>query len=108
VKIYGVDEQPAGKISEGDITYETGDQCLERLTAIEGRSKEPSERDVGSGDLKHIPPADQAGAGIHLPHRYSRGPSGTDERPDAGADNQIGNQAPLLEGPEHTDVGKPF
>jgi hypothetical protein len=71
-------------------------------------SKEPPERDVGSGDLKHIPPADQAGAGIHLPHRYSRGPSGTDERPDAGADNQIGNQAPLLEGPEHTDVGKPF
>jgi hypothetical protein len=35
VEIYGVNEQPAGEISEGDITYETGNQGLKWLAAIE-------------------------------------------------------------------------
>ncbi len=108
MKIYGVDEEPAGQISEGGVAYETGDQGLERLAAIQGRRQEPPECDVCPCHLEHIPPAHQAGSGIHLLDRYASCPRGTYEGPDARADDQAGNQPPLLESPEHTDVGEPF
>jgi hypothetical protein len=108
VKIYRVDEEPALEIAECGVPDQAADQYLEWLAPVERRSEEAAEGDVRAGKLKDVTPADQTRPRIHLPHWYSSGPSRSNERSDAGADDQAGNQAPLLESPEHTDVGEPF
>ena len=81
---------------------------LERLAAVEGGRHQPAERDIRPGDLEDVPPPHQARPRLHLLEGHPGGPGGADQRADAGAHHQAGHQAPLLEGPEHTDVGEPL
>jgi len=108
MKVYRVDEEPALELAECGVADQAADQYLKWLTAVERGSEEAAEGNVRSGELKNVTPADQTGSGIHLLYRYSSCPGSTDEGPNAGADHQAGNQATLLECPEHTDVGEPF
>jgi hypothetical protein len=105
VKIYRVDEEPALEVAECGVADEATDQYFEWLAPVERGSEETAEGYVSPGKLEDVTPADQTGPRIHLPHRYSGGPRRANQRPNAGADDQTGNQAPLLESPEHTDVG---
>jgi hypothetical protein len=108
VKIYRIDEKPALEVAERGVPDQAADQYFEWLAPVKRGSEETAEGDIGPGKLKDVTPADQTGAGIHLPDRYSSSPRCANKRSDAGADDQAGNQAALLESPEHTDVGEPF
>jgi hypothetical protein len=106
VKIHRVDEEAPLEIAECGVPDQAADQYFEWLAPVERGSEEAAEGNVRAGKLKDVTPADQTGAGIHLPDWYSSGPRRPNERSDAGADDQAGNQAALLERPEHTDVGQ--
>jgi|ERR687898_598172 hypothetical protein len=98
MKIDGVDQQTPLKVVEGDITYEVLDQHFEGFAAVESRSEQTAEGDVGPGDLKNVPPSDQAGSSFHLPSGYAGGPCSRDQGADTGTYYKARNQRPFFEG----------
>jgi hypothetical protein len=108
VKINSIDQDSALQIVERDIADEAGYQSFEWFAPIQGRGKQSTEGDIGSGDLEHVPASDQTGSGFHLAGGHPCCPRSGNEGSNAGADHEIRHQAPLLKSLEHADVGEPF
>jgi len=108
VKINSIDQDSALQIVERDIADETGNQGFEGFAAIQRRGKQSTKRDIGSGNLEHVPAPDQTGAGFHLAGGHPCCPRSGYEGSNAGADHEIWDQAPLLKSLEYADVGEPF
>jgi hypothetical protein len=108
VEVHRIDEQAAFQVVEGCFTDHLVDQNFEGFAAVKGGSEKTSEGHIGPGYLEDVPAADHPGSGLHSPGRYPRGPCGRDERSDAGAYDQAGDQLSLFQSPEHADVSEPF
>jgi hypothetical protein len=108
VKIHRINEQATLEVIEGGFADHLVDQQLEGFTAVKGGSEKAAEGNVGTGYLKDVPAADYPGSGLHSPGRHPCGPGSRDERSDAGAYYQAGDQISLLQRPEHADVSEPF
>jgi hypothetical protein len=108
MQVHRVDEQPALEVLERDLTDQVVDENLEWFAAVERGSKETTEGDIGPGNLEDVPPPHQQRSRFHLSDRYARCPRTPDERSNAGAHDEAGDQPALLQGPEHTYVGQAF
>src|SRR5687767_866332 len=108
MKIDSVDEEAALEVVERDLAYQVLDQHFERLTAIKRGREETAKGYVSAGHLEHIAPADQPGPSLHVTSGDPSGPRGADQGPDARANHQTGDQVPLFQRAEHTNVGQAF
>jgi hypothetical protein len=108
MKIDCVDEKAALKVTELCCTDEAGNEALEGLAPVERWGQESPEGDIGSRYLEHVAAPNQASPPVHLGDGNPRGPRGGDQRADTRSHDEVGNEATLLQGPEHADVGQPF
>ena len=56
MKVDRVDQEATRQVAEGDVADQTADQELQGLAPVERGGLQPSEGDVGVGDLEDVAP----------------------------------------------------
>ncbi len=84
------------------------EQQLQRFPPIDCGCKHPAQCHVGTGNGENVTALHLHCALPHLLVRHAGGPGRGDHRAHAGADDQAGYQAALLERHQHAEMGQPL
>jgi len=108
IELHCVDQEGTVQVFEGEVASQALNQVVERLPPVDRWRLHSLERHVHVSDLEDVPPLDPEAALGHLADWHPGSPRGGNQRTHAGSDHEAGDEAPLLQCPENSDMGQPF